>query len=331
MLSVPDSFSRSFVYVDCGARGEDEHPFVAAFSGARYLGFEADKAECEALQSRAKKGYTFFPVAVGRKNEELPFYITSNPACCSFLKPNFDFLNQYQDLAHNFEIRETIKLATVMLDDYLPQAGITNVDFMELDTQGTELDILLGAERLLKESVLGLKIEAEYSHFYVNQPLFADLDAFARSCGFVLFDISRYHYRRKNSPRRLPTRGQLVYGHAVYLKDYRLLSESSKMEKGIKLCMIADYYGFWDYAYEVAHHLSTTQPASSTDSNTMLLADILKYYEAKTLEKNRTQKIMEVADRIGMEKPLQKLVQFFEKVSVLYNETRRADRPLWMD
>jgi FkbM family methyltransferase len=331
MISVPDTFSKSFVYLDCGARGEDEHPFVTAFPGSCYLGFEADKAECEALQSRAKPGYTFFPVAVGRKNETLPFYVTSNPACCSFLKPNFDFLDQYQDLAHNFEIRETIKLATVKLDDYLPQAGVANVDFMELDTQGTELDILVGAESLLKESVLGLKIEAEYSHFYVNQPLFADLDVFARSCGFVLFDMSRYHYRRKNSPRRLPTRGQLVYGHAVYLKDYRLLSESSKMEKGIKLCMIADYYGFLDYAYEVALHLSTAQPASSTDRDTTLLAGILKYYETKMLEKNRTQKIMEAAERIGLEKPLQNLVRFFEKVSRLYNETRRVDRPLWMD
>ncbi len=331
MLSIPDSFSKSFVYLDCGARGEYEHPFIAAFPGSHYLGFEADKAECEALQSQAKPGYIFFPVAVGRKNEELLFYITKNPACCSFLKPNFDFLNQYQDLAHNFEIRETIKMATVALDDYLPKAGIKNIDFMELDTQGTELDILAGAETLLKESSLGLKLEAEFTQFYVNQPLFADLDAFARSCGFILFDLSRYHYRRKNSPHRLPTRGQLVYGHAIYLKDYRLLPESSKMEKGIKLCMIADYYGFWDYAYEVALHLSTTQPASSAGSESTLLADILKYYEAKTLEKNRTQRIMETAERSGMGGPLQRLIQFFEKVSTLYKKTRWAERPFWVD
>lgn len=331
MLSVPDSFSKSFVYLDCGARGEDEHPFVASFPGSRYLGFEADKVECDRLQSHAKPGYTFFPAAVGRKNEELPFYITKNPACCSFLKPNFDFLDQYLDLAPNFEICETINMATVALDDYLPKAGIKNIDFMELDTQGTELDILAGAENLLKESVLGLKIEAEFTQFYLDQPLFTDLDAFARSCGFVLFDMSRYYYRRKDSPRRLPTRGQLVYGHAVYLKDYRLLPESSRMEKGIKLCMIADYYGFWDYAYAVALHLSKTQPDSSTGSVPALLAGILKYYQAKTLEKNRTQKIMETAERIGMAKPLHRMVQFFGKIAILYNEARRAERPLWVD
>ena len=307
------------------------HPFDAAFPGSRYLGFEVDKAECERLQAIAKPGYSFFPVAVGRKNEDLPFYITQNLACCSFLKPNFDFLGQYLDLAKNFEIREVITMSTVALDDYLPKVGVETVDFMELDTQGTELEILNGAKNLLEESVLGLKIEAEFYQFYEGQPLFGDLDAFARSCGFMLFDMSRYHYRRKDTPLNLKTRGQLVYGHAIYLKDYHFLPEFLKIEKGIKLCMIADYYGFLDYAYEVALHLSMTQSDSSTSDDAELVAGILKYYEAQALEKNRTQKIMEAAERIGMAKPLQKLIQFFEKVSGLYNESQRANRPLWVD
>lgn len=331
MLSVPDRFVKSFVYLDCGARGEDEHPFIAAFPGARYLGFEADKAECERLQSGARSDYTFFPAAVGHKNEELPFYVTKNLACCSFLKPNFDFLNQYLDLAKNFEIQEVITMPTVALDDYLPKAGITSVDFMELDTQGTELDILRGAETLLTESVLGLKIEAEFNPFYEGQPLFGDLDAFARSCGFILFDLSRYRYRRNHAPHNLQTRGQVVYGHAVYLKDYRLLPEAMKMEKGIKLCMLADYYGFADYAYEIALHLTQAQPGSLSESDSKLLADMLASYEARLHVKNRTQRIMELAERLGADKALQRMVGFFQKVVAMYTEARRAGRPLWVD
>ena len=330
MLPIPDAFAKSFVYLDCGARGEDEHPFIAAYPGSHYLGFEADKVECERLQSSAKPGYTFFPAAVGRKSEELPFYVTQNPACCSFLKPNFEFLNQYVDLAPNFEIREIITMSTVALDDYLPTVGIKSVDFMELDTQGTELDILKGAETLLKESVLGLKIEAEFSPFYEGQPLFGDLDAFARSCGLILFDLSRYHYRRKNAPKTLKTRGQIVYGHAVYLKDYRLV-DVSNIEKSIKLCMIADYYGFWDYAYEIALHLTKTQSISLSEDESKLVANILDHYEAKLHSKNRTQKIMELAERLGMTKLLQRLVDFFQKVAVMYTEARRTGRPLWVD
>lgn len=330
MLPVPESFTRSFVYLDCGARGEEAHPFVSAFPGAQYLGFEADKDECERLQARAKSGYTFFPVAVGRKNEELSFHITRNPACSSFLKPNFDFLSQYVGLAENFEIQKTIPMKTASLDEYLPSAGIDNVDFIELDTQGTELEILKGGEAFLRGATLGLKVEAEFCQFYEEQPLFGDLDAFARDCGFLLFDLSRYRYRRQGTPLSIRTRGQVVYGHAVYLKDYRLLPEDAKFEKGIKLCMIADYYGFLDYACEIALHLKG-RAATVTEGESQVLAHILAYYEKKARERNRTQRIMALAEKLGMEKLLDRVIQFFHKVSLMHLEARRLGRPLWVD
>jgi FkbM family methyltransferase len=331
MISLPDKYVQSFVYVDCGARGETYHPFISAFPGVKYLGFEVDEEECVRLQARAEKGYTYFPTAVGRSNEVRPFYVTKNPACSSFLKPNFLFLDQFLDLGGNFEIQKTIDMPTVSLDEYLSKSGISSIDFIELDTQGTELEILQGAENLLKNSVLGLKIEAEFAQFYEDQPLFSEIDAYVRSCGFVLFDLSRYHYRRKIYPRELQTRGQTVYGHALYLKDYHLLSKSSMFEKVMKLSMIADYYGFWDYAYVANHYLSSLLPPEENGDEIKVLASHLKYYENVSMKKNGMKTIVQIAKRLHLTKMLGRMMRFFEKVSSAYLKTVQAGKPFWVD
>lgn len=172
MISIPEKIASSFVYVDCGARGEDNHPFLHAFPGAQYIGFEADAEESARVQAKLKNGRKIFPVAVGRTNETLPFYVTKNPACSSFLEPNQLFFGQFLDAAGDTEIRSIIKLPVVTLDDYLPKVDVHSIDFIELDTQGSELDILKGAENFLKDSVLGLRIEVEFSPIYKNQPCF---------------------------------------------------------------------------------------------------------------------------------------------------------------
>src|ERR1700740_820321 len=92
--------------------------------------------------------------------------------------------------------------------------------FLDLDTQGSELEILQGAKRFLSTSIVALKCEVEFSPLYEKQPLFGDVDRFLRECGFVLFDLSRSRYRRENFPRHALTRGQLLWGDALYFREH---------------------------------------------------------------------------------------------------------------
>jgi len=124
------------------------------------------------------------------------------------------------------------------------------VDFLELDTQGTELEILKGADRFLASSVVGLQTEVEFSSLYDAQPLFAAVDEYLRGFGFMLFDLTRNRYRRAAMARDLVTRGQLLWGDAVYLQDYRRFSGDTAKERVLKLCVVAGLLGFHDYALE---------------------------------------------------------------------------------
>src|SRR5207248_2510884 len=88
----------------------------------------------------------------------------------------------------------TSEIPVARLATWAHQAGVDRVDFIKLDTQGSELDILQGAGFLL-DDCLGLQLEVMFSPLYEGQPLFADVDTYLRSRGFVLWRLdSLAHY-----------------------------------------------------------------------------------------------------------------------------------------
>jgi FkbM family methyltransferase len=63
----------------------------------------------------------------------------------------------------------TISLST--LDEWALANDIRQIDFLKLDTQGAELDVLRGGEQSLSP-VRALEIEVEFNPIYIGQPLF---------------------------------------------------------------------------------------------------------------------------------------------------------------
>jgi hypothetical protein len=141
------------------------------------------------------------------------------------------------------------------LDHVFKKNQMLTIDFLKLDVQGSELDILKGATDLLKHSLLGAKIEVEFVELYKGQPLFPDIHRFMTDSGFELIDIERAFRKRKEYQRFLG-KGQLVFGNALYFRkldsffemiDRGKLSEPAEI-KIIKLILIAVIYGMHDYA-----------------------------------------------------------------------------------
>ena len=208
------------LYVDCGARkGKLPRPF-RALKQAHYVGVEADAEECRRLNAEARPRHRYVHAVLGRAAETRTFRITRSPACASLLQPNLEFLSQFREIAEGFEVQRETPVETMSLDACLAANDVARADFIELDVQGGELEVLMGAERTL-DGTLGIQAEVEFAPMYVGQPLFADIDAFLRARGFQLFDLSRYHVRRSSAT---PTRGQLLWGHALYLRDHRTLA-----------------------------------------------------------------------------------------------------------
>ncbi len=239
-------FLAPMAYVDIGARAVKQNDFVKAFPGSQYIGFELDVEECKRLNSLNIERHQFYPQAIGRKSETRTLYVTRNPASSSLYEPNSQKMHRFMEIGPYFDVMKKQTVETVSLDDWHRDAVIPEPVFLELDTQGSELDILQGSDHLLTTSILGLQAEVEFFPLYKNQPLFSDVDNYLRPKGFDLFDLSRYRLRRAY----IKTRGQLLWGHAIYLKDVCQMKKG-RLAKFLTLAAIASYFGFEDYALEI--------------------------------------------------------------------------------
>ena len=73
------------------------------------------------------------------------------------------------------EKKEVIDATT--LDNLYHQSIIRELDFLKIDVQGSELDILHGGRDIINDNILGIQIEAEFKQLYKSQPLFAEIDS----------------------------------------------------------------------------------------------------------------------------------------------------------
>jgi len=242
-------------YVMCGARGETGSRLMRALPQLKFIGFEPDREEYERLTRATAPGFRYLNVAVGARDERCVLYVTRSPECSSLLPPNQKFFSRFGQQGSDLEVVKEEPTDVVALDTCLPKIGVQGVHFLDLDTQGTELDILHGATNFLSTSVAGVKCEVEFSPLYEGQALFGNVDVYLRGLGFMLFDLSRTRYRRARFPARALTRGQLLWGDALYLRNYETLRADSSRVSLFTLCLLAAHLGFHDYALEVLDFL----------------------------------------------------------------------------
>lgn len=76
-----------------------------------------------------------------------------------------------------------IQVPVTTLDLWATQHTITHVDFFWLDLQGGELDLLYGAQELLKTARV-IHTEANLIKRYQSIPLYHELKHYLESCGF---------------------------------------------------------------------------------------------------------------------------------------------------
>jgi FkbM family methyltransferase len=69
-------------------------------------------------------------------------------------------------------------------------------DFIKLDTQGSELDILRGGPNVLAHA-RGLQIECNLQRYNEGAPMLSEIVAFAEAAGFRIYDIAQFHFNKK--------------------------------------------------------------------------------------------------------------------------------------
>ncbi len=243
--------------VDVGASGGMQPHWRRAGKFLRRIGFEPDTQEFHKLMRSTDKNTTYLNTALHKEKARLDFYCTKKQECSSLFPPNGSFLNAFP-APDRFDVMEKVKIETDSLDNQLRQAGVSDVDFIKIDTQGSELAILWGAHATLAD-VFGLEVEVEFSQMYESQPLFSEVESFLRSMGFQLFDLAPCYWKRLEGMRYGKPKGQLIFADALFLRDAKTVGKlferiqdneqrKAKLLKAIAICLL---YGYIDYAAEL--------------------------------------------------------------------------------
>jgi FkbM family methyltransferase len=200
------------------------------------------------------------PIGLSSREGEATLYVTKDPMCTSLYPPNEPYLDRFSNLSDLMGLDFEIEIETTTLDAFCAVEGVEDIDFLKIDVQGADLDVLKGATDLLSHSVVAIQIEVEFSHLYHDQPLFADVDIYLRNQGFTFFNLEVASRPRNISP--IPSNrglGQILWGDAVYIRD--LIPENMNQQlrtpqQMLKLACIADSLGFPDYTVEILTHLT---------------------------------------------------------------------------
>lgn len=238
-------------------------------------GFDVDSKEVDRLNDEANKnniGRRVFPVGLWSKKGNIPIYFTKSPGGTSAYIPNIGLTKRWQygngdNLGEMLKIESTHNVKVDTLDNWKNDNNIMAVDFIKLNIQGSEFEVLKGSISILDE-VVGLQVELSFEDTYLEAPKFADIDPYLRKNGFIFFGMLSGNYvARRDSPVKFPLipsgdwhwpARQLFEGHFVYFRDpIRSKSKiSTSPLKILKLAILAELYGQIEYAFELLFWLS---------------------------------------------------------------------------
>jgi FkbM family methyltransferase len=255
--------------------------------------YEADeKCALEMIAQNTNDNFHVLPYCLGLEDGPGRLHITNNPYASSNLRPNPEYDSYYcevklageidgvpmQDTRYDavygnenkvVEVRDVMirSLDTLVRGGKVP--GNLMPDFISLDTQGSELDILRGAEVTFRDHCIALATEVEFHPMYEGQALFSGIFDFALRHGFY---FAGFTYLQEISPKRMPVgaraKGFLAFGDALFLRRIDSVksiapSPNEQHLMLLKLAFVALNFGYLEYALLVLGAAAQVKPDSA--------------------------------------------------------------------
>jgi FkbM family methyltransferase len=262
-----------FFLVDVGASGGINSLWMALMPHLKAVGFEPLLAEVDRLNDQSPSpAIRYEPAFVCYKNyqNELPENAKlryNNPFARSSTLRALDLCKiDYVQSVYNQgeEVKFTDNF--VELDEFFSDAEKDQINFLKIDTDGSDYQVLLGAKNLLsRPNLLGLSVEVQFQgEVHDKANLFCNIDLLLRSQGFSLYDLDVYKYSRADLPKPFvynspsnTTGGQVIWGEALYFRDFgdknyeEMWSITPTTSQILKLACLYEMFGLEDCSAEL--------------------------------------------------------------------------------
>lgn len=253
------------VIFDVGARDGVNAEWAVFGDQLNVYCFEPDEEECLRLSAAAPPQVHYIASALGRTSGNATLFEAKLAYSTSLYKTRMEYFDRFLNGDNGVTVAER-KVSVRSLDEVVASEKIDRLDFIKLDAEGAELDILEGGTNAVSApGLVGVLSEIRLHREINGSPPFASLDIFLRDRGFRLFDIEVNRHSRRALPYpqvadyRLPsgerffaytTRGQVQDGDALYFRDYLLAPARSPISI-LKAAAMMEIYSLNDCAAEL--------------------------------------------------------------------------------
>lgn len=175
--------------------------------------------------------------------------------------------NQVSDSSRVDDIPSPFAQETISLDRFMLEKSLDNPDFVKVDTDGFDYQVLNGAKSILSNpSTLGLLVECQFhGSAGPHSNTFRNIDRLLVENGFTMFALEPIKYSKKTLPGQFSNflfgetnMGQVCWANALYLRDLARIDGKPAFhyspEQILKLACLFEIYNLPDCAAELLLH-----------------------------------------------------------------------------
>lgn len=267
--------ARPTAIVDVGANPIDGDPPYKAMLAAglcRIVGFEPQVDALARLNQAKGPHELYLPYALADGTERM-LHVCELEGMTSLLVPDPSHLALFNLFPIWGKVKEHLPVATKKLDDI---AEVAQMDFLKMDVQGAEGEVLAHGRAKLKDTVV-IQTEVSFVPLYKDQPCFGEMDLILRELGFLPHSVTGTKIWPL-SPMvvgNMPNRGirQLLETDMVYVRDFSKAGNMT-VEQWKHLALIAHHcYGSYDLTLKAIATL-TELGAVASDTGKRYLASL---------------------------------------------------------
>jgi FkbM family methyltransferase len=242
--------------------------------------FDADpKAEVNAESLTTWRSVKMYNCAVSGKDGSSILHLTASPTLTSMQQPiapdgtmnlplgRCDYL-----IKEGLELKADIEVLTRSVDSLCAE-GLAAPNWLTIDAQGHEMEILLGAQVALSDSVIGLTVEVSLVEMYDQSPGFSEIHGVMTLHGFDLIDIRPIHAHRSREPFAWRGQSSIVMADLTYVRTMDCPEWSLPLR--YIHAFVALIVGCTDTALRILHNLKQfTDSVPDLGSITHLLGEL---------------------------------------------------------
>ncbi len=240
-----------FNYVDVGARGDIEEPWSLLDKEClRVIGFEPDPDEARRLGEQHPER-SYYGTGLWGEKTEGTFYLCEIPEVSSMYPPNQAYNQRYRERHHvkRVPVRE-IPVNCDAMDNVLREEDTP--DFIKIDTQGSEYEIIKGARRILTDNIPMVLTETWCSEIYKGAPLTHDVLRLMFELGYQPADLNvAAAWQAENRDKKeIESKAGLVGIDFLFIKRPEFFKDAERAQL-LKFVCLCELYGFRDFALSV--------------------------------------------------------------------------------